>query len=199
MKNILITYHTVSGSTKRAAEIIYQTLKESTDYIDLLHIDDIKTVENYDLVIIGSPMRFGGFIKKARKFIKDHEELLSTKMLVYYQTCLYVIRSDEGLIPKIPIHIDPSFKMEIKSVKKMNFFDKTHRLSGYINLLLKMSEYVQPVEFAFFNGTLDLKKLGPVTTIFMKVITLFTQKEQVGDYLNPQTVKSWALKLKQYL
>ena len=60
MKGIVV-YDTTHGNTKKIAETIAQTLKESEIQVDLLHVKDVKKLsgKDYDFLVLGSPTKFG--------------------------------------------------------------------------------------------------------------------------------------------
>jgi flavodoxin len=65
MKSIII-YDSITGNTKKVAEVIAKTLK-----CELIHIDKISEykIEKYDLVILGSPVHGGMPTRKIKKFL----------------------------------------------------------------------------------------------------------------------------------
>ncbi len=60
MKGIVV-YDTSSGNTKKIAETIAETLKESGVEADLFDIKNVKklSVKDYDFLALGSPTKFG--------------------------------------------------------------------------------------------------------------------------------------------
>jgi menaquinone-dependent protoporphyrinogen IX oxidase len=60
MKGIVI-YDTSHGNTKKIAETITETLKESGMEADLFHVKEVKklSAKDYDFLVIGSPTKFG--------------------------------------------------------------------------------------------------------------------------------------------
>jgi menaquinone-dependent protoporphyrinogen IX oxidase len=59
MKGIVI-YDTSHGNTKKIAETISETLKESGIEVDLVYVKDAKpSAKNYDFLVLGSPTKFG--------------------------------------------------------------------------------------------------------------------------------------------
>ena len=60
MKGIVV-YDTTHGNTKKIAETIAQTLKESEIQVDLLRVKDVKKLsgKDYDFLVLGSPTKFG--------------------------------------------------------------------------------------------------------------------------------------------
>ncbi len=57
----IVIYDTSYGNTKKIAETITETLKESGMEADLFHIKEVKklSAKNYDFLVIGSPTKFG--------------------------------------------------------------------------------------------------------------------------------------------
>lgn len=60
MKGIVI-YDTTYGNTRKIAETIAATLKESGIEADLFYVKDVKKLngKNYDFLVLGSPTKFG--------------------------------------------------------------------------------------------------------------------------------------------
>jgi menaquinone-dependent protoporphyrinogen IX oxidase len=60
MKGILV-YDTSYGNTKKIAETITETLKESGIEVDLFYVKDVKKIRptDYGFLVLGSPTKFG--------------------------------------------------------------------------------------------------------------------------------------------
>ena len=58
MKGIVV-YDTSYGNTKKIAETIAETLKESGIEADLFYVKDVKNLKNYNFLVLGSPTKFG--------------------------------------------------------------------------------------------------------------------------------------------
>jgi len=60
MKRIVV-YDTSYGNTKKIAETIAETLKESGIEVDLFYVKDVKklSTKDYDFLVLGSPTKFG--------------------------------------------------------------------------------------------------------------------------------------------
>jgi menaquinone-dependent protoporphyrinogen IX oxidase len=60
MKGIVV-YDTSYGNTKKIAETIAETLKESGIEVDLFYVKDVKKLsgKDYDFFVLGSPTKFG--------------------------------------------------------------------------------------------------------------------------------------------
>lgn len=70
MKGIVV-YDTSYGNTKKIAETIAETLKESGIEVDLFDVKNVKKVngKDYDFLVLGSPTRFGTMSFAIRGFL----------------------------------------------------------------------------------------------------------------------------------
>lgn len=70
MKGIVV-YDTSYGNTKKIAETIADTLKESGIEVDLFHRKDVKKLSatDYDFLVLGSPTKFGTMSFAIRGFL----------------------------------------------------------------------------------------------------------------------------------
>jgi menaquinone-dependent protoporphyrinogen IX oxidase len=70
MKGI-VTYDTSYGNTKKIAETIAETLRESGIEVDLFDVKDVKklSAKDYNFLVLGSPTRFGTMSFAIRGFL----------------------------------------------------------------------------------------------------------------------------------
>jgi menaquinone-dependent protoporphyrinogen IX oxidase len=70
MKGIVV-YDTSYGNTKKIAETIAETLKESGIEVDLFYAKDVKklSTKDYDFFVLGSPTKFGTMSFAIRFFL----------------------------------------------------------------------------------------------------------------------------------
>jgi menaquinone-dependent protoporphyrinogen IX oxidase len=70
MKGIVV-YDTSYGNTKKVAETITETLKESGIEVDLFDVKDIKklSAKDYGFLVLGSPTKFGTMSFEVRGFL----------------------------------------------------------------------------------------------------------------------------------
>ncbi|SNS84976.1 menaquinone-dependent protoporphyrinogen oxidase [Anaerovirgula multivorans] len=79
--NILITYATKSGAAKECSLLLQKGLFGST-LIDLNH--EIPSLDDYDVIIIGSGVRMGKLYKPVRNFIRKNQSVLLKKKTIYF-------------------------------------------------------------------------------------------------------------------
>jgi menaquinone-dependent protoporphyrinogen IX oxidase len=67
----IIVYDTSHGNTKKIAETIAETLKESGIDVDLFDVKDVKklSAKDYSFLVLGSPTRFGTMSFAIRGFL----------------------------------------------------------------------------------------------------------------------------------
>ena len=70
MKGIII-YDTTHENTKKVAETIAETIKESGIEIDLFYVKDVKKLngKDYDFLVLGSPTKFGTMSFTFKRFL----------------------------------------------------------------------------------------------------------------------------------
>jgi menaquinone-dependent protoporphyrinogen IX oxidase len=88
MKGIVI-FDTSSGNTKKIAETIAETLKESGIESDLFYVKDVKKLDakDYDFLVLGSPTRFGTMSFTMKSFLgKVKTEEWMTKPFIAFDT-----------------------------------------------------------------------------------------------------------------
>ncbi|MDH5376232.1 MAG: flavodoxin domain-containing protein [Candidatus Bathyarchaeota archaeon] len=70
MKGIVV-YDTSHGNTKKIAETIAETLKESGIEVDLFYVKDVKklSAKDYSFLVLGSPTKFGTMSLAIRSFL----------------------------------------------------------------------------------------------------------------------------------
>jgi len=67
----MVVYDTSYGNTKKIAETIAETLKESGIEVDLFDVKDMKklSAKDYSFLVVGSPTRFGTMSFAVRGFL----------------------------------------------------------------------------------------------------------------------------------
>ena len=198
MKNVLIVYDTVSGSTGEMGEIIRDELRKKFT-VESMRVADVASIAAHDVIIFGSPMRFGGFTSNIKKFIKRHKSELVRKKIIYFFSILYIVKISEEAMPKPAPYLDPSLAMKTIAKKMATAMDKTHTMRYYDTSITKCAPEIKPISIAYFKGRLVLRTLPIITRIFMNIVTRLTIKEQEGDFLNPEAVRKWASKMGKVL
>ena len=80
----LIIYASKTGTTEKCAKEINRQLKDSK-IVNILNQDE--DINEYDLIIVGTPIRMGMIDKKIRKFLISNIENLKSKKVAYFICC----------------------------------------------------------------------------------------------------------------
>jgi flavodoxin len=67
--NVIVTYMSLSGNTEKVAEAIYEEIRERKE---IKPMDEVNSLEAYDLVFFGFPMHGFGCPEEGQDFLKNH-------------------------------------------------------------------------------------------------------------------------------
>lgn len=82
----LIIYDSKTETTKKCANL----LKEKLNDVDISNIKSLNIdINNYDLIIIGSPIRMGLIDKNIKKFLINNLDILKSKKAAYFICCSF--------------------------------------------------------------------------------------------------------------
>jgi len=90
---IAILYATVGGTTRECAHLLARELDKHD--VTVANMDDCADILEYDIVVLGFPVRMGKAHKKARKYLKDNQDKLARVNAGYFMCCGFVDCFDE--------------------------------------------------------------------------------------------------------
>jgi menaquinone-dependent protoporphyrinogen IX oxidase len=93
-ERILVTYTSYSGCTAEIAEAISKTLTDHGSQVEMLPMQDVKILNTYSAVVIGSPIRKSKWSPEAIKFIQDHQPELLQKQVATFTVCITLAMSN---------------------------------------------------------------------------------------------------------
>jgi len=67
--NVLVAYMSRTGNTKKVAEAIYGAIPQPKE---IRRVEEVTSLEGYDLTFLGFPMRLTGPDKQAKAFLETH-------------------------------------------------------------------------------------------------------------------------------
>jgi menaquinone-dependent protoporphyrinogen oxidase len=76
---ILVAFASKHGSTKGIADFIGEKIREKGLQVDVLDIDQVKNLRDYDAFVIGSAVYMFHWMKEATKFVSRNKSILSTR------------------------------------------------------------------------------------------------------------------------
>lgn len=167
---ILVTYSTLTGSTKGVSEAIGKTLSDLGESIDIIPMHDVKDLTCYKAVIAGSAIQAAKWLPEAMAFIQTHKNDLKQKPFAAFLVCMTLA------MPK-----GESYRDHVRS-----WLDPVRQL-------------VTPVSEGFFTGTLDIKKIPSFSDrLKFRISTMFGVWKE-GDHRDWNAIQLWTKNLKTIL
>ena len=91
---ILIAYASRSGVTAEIATTIGKALSENGIPVDVLPMEEVKDLAQYQAVIAGSAIRDRAWLSEAMQFVKVHRTELSHRPLATFTVCITLAMSN---------------------------------------------------------------------------------------------------------
>jgi menaquinone-dependent protoporphyrinogen oxidase len=139
---ILVAYATKYGATEGIARRIGQRLEESGFEVDLLPAGEINDLEQYPVVVLGSAVYAGQWLKEAAGFLTQNEAVLSQKRVWFFSSG----PTGEG---------DP-----VEAMKGWTFPEN----------LRASADRVAPEDIAFLMGEINMDKLKLPEKLIIKAL-----------------------------
>lgn len=171
---ILITYSSGYGTTREVAEKIGHHLgAEPLFKVDMLSVDDIVDIADYEAVILGTSVRAEHPLANIVDFITAHRHELEKKYVALFLVCL-VGHTEEG-------------REKIKQEYLPQLFGRYPR--------------IQPVAVEAFGGKIDFDRLNPVMQSLMRRVLQNSSLPTEGsvDTRDWDSISEWAIKLREKL
>jgi menaquinone-dependent protoporphyrinogen IX oxidase len=96
MDKVLIAYSTWTGATHQVAEEIARDLENKNTQITLLPAKEVKFVNEFQSVLIGTPIHAGQTTRDFNHFLSRFHEELATKKTAYFVVCFNLIEDNES-------------------------------------------------------------------------------------------------------
>jgi menaquinone-dependent protoporphyrinogen oxidase len=106
-KQILVAYATKAGSTAEIAQFIGQTLCENGAAVDERPIKEVRSLDGYQAVILGSAIRMGRWLPEAVKFVEVHKTELSQMPTAFFLVSLFLSEGTPEIQDTVAAYLDP--------------------------------------------------------------------------------------------
>jgi menaquinone-dependent protoporphyrinogen oxidase len=128
---VLLAYASQCGSTGEVAQAIGQVLCESGAAVDVRLLKNVRQLDSYQAVVVGSAIRSSKWLPEAEDFVRTHQDTLSRVPVAYFATCMTLA------------------------------VDSAEARRKAATFLAPLREQVQPLDVGLFAGKLDFDKLPP--------------------------------------
>ncbi len=194
MKKILVAYATNAGSTVEVAQAVGEELGKNGAQVEIRQIDEITSLEMYDVVVVGAPMIMG-WHRSAVSFVKKHQQRLSKVQVAYFMMAMNLTQVEHHDQSEMPIFVDPRLAKPPSDPNRLSFKERYATVNKYLQPVLKTAPMVKPINVAFFGGKLDLYRLNWWQKLFVMIVI----QAQPGDYRNWAFIREWATNLSAFL
>ncbi len=95
MTQVLVAYGSRYGSTREVAEAVVATLRERGVQAEAMPAREVRSLDGYDGVVIGTPLYLGALHKDVRALLEKNRDALAGRPLAVF--ALGPIKADDGL------------------------------------------------------------------------------------------------------
>lgn len=85
---ILVAYGAAAGSTAEVAQAIGEEIGNAGTQVDVRPVEEIKSLEGYNALILGSAVRAFHLLAKTRKFIRKFRRQIKDMPVAFFIVCL---------------------------------------------------------------------------------------------------------------
>lgn len=163
-KKVLVAYDSFCGTTGNVAETIGNVLCSSSAKVDVCLIKNIKDLESYEAVVVGSAVHASSWRSDAIDFVAENQKFLSQVPVAYFLTCLALYHKDEKARELAQTYMEPA---------------------------LNAAPQIKPKAIGLFAGVLDYSKMNIVYRTIMKM-KMSDKGVPEGDFRDWKAIQSWA-------
>ena len=138
--NILVAYASFTGSTREVAKYIAAIQRKHRHCVHIAPIKFVNRVDEFDAIILGSPIRFGRPHQDLLSFINRYQQALLSKATALFIVCLTM---------------------------KEDLPDNRRMVDNYLKVISDRYPDFQPLAIEYFSGTLFLDRLNFINKAFL--------------------------------
>jgi menaquinone-dependent protoporphyrinogen oxidase len=142
-RTILLAYATRYGSTQQVAETIAAALRQAGLAVDLQPMQEVKSLDRYDAVVLGAAIYNARWHPDAHRFLSQHQESLGRRPVAIF--ALGPLTRDAGAMRRSRHQLDVELKKYpwLKPVALEMFvgkYDPTKPGLGFLERLMPASD-----------------------------------------------------------
>ena len=169
-KKILVAYASAAGSTGGVAETIGKTLADTGIVVDVRGVQSVRTLDDYDAVVLGSAIHGGKWLPEAVEFLQANQTRLNQVPTAFFLVGLMANKksqSDQRLVDQF---------------------------------LAAERALVKPVAEGRFVGAMFIKDYPGFTGMGMRFFIAYCGLGlRGGDFRNPTAIRAWADRVRPLL
>ena len=135
---VLVAYASKAGSTAEVADAIGKRLADTGLAVDVRRAKNVRSVDGYAAVIVGSAIRAGQWLSEASGFVKTHREALAARKTAFFTLCMTLRQDTPEQREKVAAYLKP------------------------------VREILEPDRIEFFAGKMDYRKLALAPRLIVK-------------------------------
>lgn len=187
MNTILITYASMAGSTAEIAQAIAEQFTQSGLQVDVVPIDQVKSIDSYSGVVVGAPMIMG-WHRSAVGFLRKYRRAFQRIPMAVFVTAMSLTRNGEMSIDGIPVYVDEDLPKPPVKEGSLSFRERYATLPNYLKPILRATRPAKPASIGVFAGRMEYGRLKWWAVLFAMVII----QAQAGDRRNWPAIRAWA-------
>jgi menaquinone-dependent protoporphyrinogen oxidase len=117
---VLVAYASKAGSTAEVAGAIGKRLADTGLTVDVRRAKNVRSLDGYAAVIVGSAIRAGQWLSEASGFVKTHREALAARKTAFFTLCMTLQQDTPEHRETVAAYLKPV--REILDPDKMEFF-----------------------------------------------------------------------------
>ena len=169
-KKILVTYASRLGSTAGVAGAIGKTLIDCGEQVDIIPMADVKNLDPYEAVVVGSAIRGGAWLPEALQFVQANQKALSKKPFAAFLVCMTLaMPGGEKYRQHVSTWLEP-----VRALAK-------------------------PVSEGLFAGSLDIKRVESFFDRLKFRLSVLFGVWAEGDHRDWNAISAWARKIHPYM
>jgi menaquinone-dependent protoporphyrinogen oxidase len=135
---VLVAYASKAGSTAEVADAIARRLADTGLTVDVRRAKNVRSVDGYAAVIVGSAIRAGRWLSEASGFVKNHREALAARKTAFFTLCMTLQQDTPEHREKVAAYLEP------------------------------VREILEPDQIEFFAGKMDYSRLAFAPRLIVK-------------------------------
>jgi menaquinone-dependent protoporphyrinogen oxidase len=155
--------------------------------VDVLPLDQVRSLAAYAGVVIGGPMIMG-WHRAALRFLRRHRRAFKRIPVAVFVMAMSLTEADEAVAPGVAVIVDKNLPKPPASAGRLTFRERYARVSSYARPILRALQPVRPAALAFFGGRLEYGRLKWWAVLFAMLVI----RAPGGDRRNWPAIRAWA-------